>query len=489
MMTSPEAVAVISDLHICRGDGWSLEDFKSDAQMIALTEFLNNRFAGRRLDLVILGDIFDLWQTVPAADLTAPKAGDIDPTLNIATYQQDLALIAQNHQDFFKALARFSGKPEHRLVIVAGNHDHAFVHAAFQASFKDLLVKTFQFQDRGDNLFFPDYHFYSAPELGVYMEHGNQYDKFNKYREFNHFGPDPRQDECQGYGLVRLFWNRLENLDPDIDDTPEHWGEWFSWIVRHGKPKTLIKACTWNNQYQGDPRIDPITIPNYMHQSALSVTSATGQKHLTTPDILLNSQDKNPHMVFSSDLVVEDAYRKLYAADMEFRQATDAILQNKFAPAPAPDITKLPPLGSVAHLDLKGEAKPIYPAAGAAQSLIYGEPLMRSLQAMFTPGQGPNLYRDAHGNKTHLNSKTYQMVIMGHTHIPRWEQIPGYTQKLYANTGSWTTRATNGGSKTERTVVLVEKRSDQEIWAEAGVITDAGGYQLVNGPSHLPKPS
>ena len=185
MMTPPEAVAVISDLHLCLGDGWRLEDFKSDTQMIALMKFLDtDRFAGKRLDLVILGDSFDLWQTVPDSDLTAPDASQINLTLDIALYQQDLALIAQKHQEFFKALGLFSQKPEHRLVIVAGNHDHAFVHDAFKTSFKDLLVNRFQFLDRGDNLFFPDHHFYSAPELGVYMEHGNQYDKFNKYRDF-----------------------------------------------------------------------------------------------------------------------------------------------------------------------------------------------------------------------------------------------------------------------------------------------------------------
>jgi hypothetical protein len=196
-------------------------------------------------------------------------------------------------------------------------------------------------------------------------------------------------------------------------------------------------------------------------------------------------------MVFSNDPVVEGAYRKLYQEQnqegKEFRQVADDILKKKFAPEPFPDIAKLPPLGDVPHLDLDGEAKPIYPAAGiAAQSLIYGEPLMRSLQGMFTPGQGPNLYRDAKGRRTHLDSKVFQMIIMGHTHDPKWEKIPGYSKKLYANTGTWTTRATNGGTKTERTVVVVEKLASQRIKAEAGVITDGGAYQLVHTPQPLP---
>jgi len=487
MMTPPKAVAVISDLHLSLGPTWKLEDFRSDAQMAALGQYLQGRFAGKRLDLVLLGDTFDLWQTVPVPDLTAAHADQINLTPDLVVYQQDLALIAQKHPGFFQALGRVSQRPEHRLVIVPGNHDHALVQVAFQTALKNLLVQRFGFQDRGDNLWFPENNFYSSPDLGVYMEHGNQYEDFNKYADFNKFGPDPKQDECRGYGLVRLFWNRLENLDPDIDDTPEHWGEWFNWLRRHGRLRTIFKAWGWYQQYQGDSRIDPISIGDYMQQSALSVTSAAGGQHPTTPDILLNAQDKNPHMLFSNDPVVEAAYRKLYQTDKNFRQLTDAILKQKFGPKAVPKVDKLPPLGALPELDLNGEAQPVYPGAPvAARSLIYGEPLMRSLQGMFTPGQGPDLYRDAQGNKTHLNSNIFQMVLMGHTHEPQWQPIKGYPQKIYANTGTWTTRAANGGAQTERTVVLVEKRAGQGNWAEAGVITDAGAYQIVHAPQPLP---
>ena len=188
---------------------------------------------------------------------------------------------------------------------------------------------------------------------------------------------------------MRLFWNRLENLDADIDDSPEHWGEWFNWVRKHGTSHTIVSAWGWYQEYQGDPRVDPISISDSMKESALSVTSEAGEEHLTAPDILLNSQDKNRQMVFSNDLVVEAAYRKLYQDDAAFRQATDDILRKKFAPEPVPDIATLPSLGYVPYLDLNGEAKPIYPAAGvAARSLIFGEPLMRSLQGMFSPGTG-----------------------------------------------------------------------------------------------------
>jgi UDP-2,3-diacylglucosamine pyrophosphatase LpxH len=492
MMTPPEAVAVISDLHLSFGTQWTLEDFQSDTFMPHLVHYLEGRFDAKRLDLVLLGDAFDLWQAVPEADLTAAEAAQIHLDLDIAVYQQALDRIASEHQKFFEALGQFSQKPGHRLVIIAGNHDHALVDDGFKATLKDILVNRFNFLDRGDNLVFQN--FYNAANLGVYMEHGNQYDEFNQYVDFGTFGPDPKHDECRGYGLVRLFWNRLENLDVSIDDSPEHWGEWFNWLRQHGKPGTIFKAWVWNRQYQQDPRVDPISIGDYMKESALSVTSEAGEEHLRTPDILLNAEDTNRQMVFSNDLVVEGAYRELYQAQSqegkEFRQVADEIMKAKFAPDPGPDIATLPPLGDVPHLDLNGPAKPIYPAVGvAARSLMYGEPLMRNLQGMFTPGQGPKLYRDAQGRRIHLDARIYQMVVMGHTHDPKWEKIPSYKDKLYANTGTWTTRETNGGGKTQRTVVMVERLASQEIQAEAGVINDLGDYEIVHGPQPLPQPA
>ncbi len=477
MMTPPEATAVISDLHLSLGKDWSLEDFRSDAQMAALVELLRTRFQDRRLDLVLLGDIFDLWQSVPKSDLTAGSSSAVNPSLDIQTIRQDLGQVMMNHREFFEALGKFSGQSNNRLVIVAGNHDHSLIDHSLQGSFKSILLNDFGFNDAGDNLIFPENHFYFVPELRLYAEHGNQYDKFNAYRNFLHFGTDPRLDECQGYGFVRLFFNRLENLDPDIDDTPEHWGDWFNWLRRNLRWNTIRRAWPWYQQYLGDPRIDPIRISDSLEQAALTVSVPAGEPHPLTPDILLNGQDKNPNMLFSSDLATEAAYRRLYQDDQGFKSVADDILRQKFSPNNPPEVNELPDVGNVPELDLNGETKIVRPVAGNASSLLLGEPLMRSLQGMFTPGQGPNLFRDDQGHRTHLDTKICHLIIMGHTHEPKWETIPNFSEKLYINSGTWITRTTNGGTKAERTVVLTEKLPNGEIWAEMGVITDANAYQ------------
>lgn len=472
MTSPPQAVAVISDLHLALGAGWSLEDFYSDAHMGALIDVIKVRFAGKRVDLVLLGDVFDLWQVVPATDLTAPDAVHIDLAWNLPQLRQDLTMIAQGHSQFFQALAEFGQGIDNRLVIVAGNHDHPLILPELQSHLKNILVGQFGFPDRGDNLVFPRYHFYHAPHLGIYAEHGNQYERFNRYADFFHFGPDLKQDECQGYGLVRLFWNRMENLDQDIDDRPEYWGSWFGWLRRHLRWGTLVKAWEWYQEYLLETRVEPISIDDYMKEAALAVPSATGEEHPETPEILLNAQDRNPDLLFSQDLLVEAAYRELYHQDPAFRRAVDQILQKKFAPGPVPAVSLIV---GVPALNLDAPGTLIHPGTGEARSFIQGEPLVRSLRGMFTPGQGPDLFRDDNGQRSHLDPQIYKLVIMGHTHDPRWEAVPRHSDKLYINTGTWTTYTTNG-RKTERTVILAEELPSHEVWVEGGIISDAGAY-------------
>jgi UDP-2,3-diacylglucosamine pyrophosphatase LpxH len=473
-MSTPQVIALISDLHLSLGAGWPLEDFHSDSQLGSLVDFLKGRFAGKRVDLVLLGDVFDFWQVVPDSDLTSNNTSEIDLTLDIAQLGQDLGSVANKHPKFFKALTRFSQDPNNRLVILAGNHDHPLVVPELQSTLKNLLVGRFNFSDRQNNLVFPQYHFYAVPQLGVYAEHGNQYERFNKYKDFLRFGPDPLRHECQGYGLVRLFWNRLENLDQDIDDRPEYWGSWFSWLRRHLRWGTMVKAWSWYQGYKRENRVEPITIADYSKEAALAVPSDTGAEHQTQPEILLDGENLNTKLLFSQDPMVEAAYRRLYQDDQGFRQTVDQILTQKFSPQPVPAVTPMP---EIPPLYLDADEKLIHPSAGAAQSLILGEPLVRSLGGMFSPGQGPNLFMDNLGNPAYLDSQIYNLVIMGHTHDPRWESISNYPDKLYINTGTWTTRRSNGGTKTERTVILVEELDSKEVWVEGGSISDSGAFQ------------
>ena len=474
MMADPTISVFISDLHLSKGGAWSLEDFHSDSQVTSLVNYLAGRYAGQRMDLVLLGDVFDFWQVVPQSDLAA--GSPINLSLDINTICADLRDIATQHPEFFQALARFSQDAGHRLVVIPGNHDHAMITPQLQSEFRSILVNDFAFQGGGDNLFFPPHFFYAVPQLGIYAEHGNQYDKFNKYQNFAHFGPDPRTEECQGYGLVRLFWNRLENLEPDIDDAPERWGDWFNWLGRYFRWRTLSKAWRWYQDYQGDRRVHPITIQAALHEAALSVPDAQGGERVVAPEILLDGQDLNPNLLFSPDLAVEQAYRHLYQSEPGFRQAVDQILQQKFAGQPLPSLAPLP---GVTPVNLDAPTTMIHPAAGHARSLREGKPIMRNLAGMFSPGQGPALYRDPQGQRAHLDSQVFKFVAMGHTHEPRWEPIPNYSNKLYANTGTWTTRRVNG-TEAERTVILVEKRANQEVWAERGIIMDNGQYQALN---------
>ena len=102
-------------------------------------------------------------------------------------------------------------------------------------------------------------HYYDAPELAAYAEHGNQLDENNAYVHFLlQFG-----EESPGFYFVRLFWNRLESLEPRL-------GEWDSWnafkaIWAEKLFYLLPPAFRFFRQYRHDPhdfkRIDIPGVP------------------------------------------------------------------------------------------------------------------------------------------------------------------------------------------------------------------------------------
>ena len=115
---------------------------------------------------------------------------------------------------------------------------------------------------------------------------------------------------------------------------------------------------------------------------------------------------------------------------------------------------------------------------------------------MFPPGQGPNLYRDQNNQRAYLDPGIYNLVIMGHTHKALWKPIPNYPDKLYVNTGTWTTetidkktspKRTTFATKTERMVVLVEQKVNKEVWVRRGIIKEDGDFVFLNQDQDIKK--
>ena len=236
------------------GSGDVLEDFNIDNEN-AFDRFLarqSETYQNDDVDLVLLGDLVDIWQTASDKDKEASQSTDIDVNVTGPMETSKVEQIIHAHSGFFNALRGFVAKNSNRrrIKLVTGNHDHSLVHPDVQRSIRQAVTGGSSGLDGCISFVL----YYDEPELRVYAEHGNQYDANNDYDNFDKFG-----DECPGYFFVRLFWNRLETHAPDLDN----WKSWFFQFIVKKKRWDLIRpAYKFFRQYQTDPRpFERIDVP------------------------------------------------------------------------------------------------------------------------------------------------------------------------------------------------------------------------------------
>jgi len=163
------------------------------------------------LELIFLGDTFDLLQVLPEERKNPEK----------------IHLIARSHQSFFESLRRFHDKGGDATFIL-GNHDHDLLHPEIW----DVLIQHVPFANQrygGKPLLF-----YHDPEAGIYAEHGNQYDTLNAFKN-----PADPEEWPFGSELVLRLVNPLERSYPIIDNLGAQECLWYA--IRH-IPEVLSKT-------------------------------------------------------------------------------------------------------------------------------------------------------------------------------------------------------------------------------------------------------
>jgi len=183
----------ISDLHI--GDGSAKDDFVYDDELV---EFLNSMCEEDDIELVIVGDGFELleskvvkeWGLIPFDTLLEKLDGYIFED------------ITQKHEKVFSALKRFTKK--HRLIYIVGNHDY-------------YLLKNLKLQEKlkekiGDISIVP---YYFDKRFKILAIHGNQFDVINKFVKDKRSGRliPPLGDFMTRYMMVR-FDDNIQSLVP-----------------------------------------------------------------------------------------------------------------------------------------------------------------------------------------------------------------------------------------------------------------------------------
>ncbi len=186
---------VVSDLHLCdienHPDGWMAHKssrYLFDGEFAGLLEdFRAGASAEDELLLVLNGDIldFDLITAVPEdppwpVSLSERRRG-LRSTAAKSAWKA--GRILADHPRFVEALADFLSAG-HRIVYVLGNHDREFHFPEVQQVLREAVRAAAEKEGRRPALerisFEPWFHYRPGE---VYIEHGQQYDYYNSFRD------------------------------------------------------------------------------------------------------------------------------------------------------------------------------------------------------------------------------------------------------------------------------------------------------------------
>lgn len=224
-----KVVYVVSDLHLGpgyfpNGDPDPLEDFTADAAFARFLRQIGPLHAP--VELVIAGDFLEYCQTLPEIGLASPE-DDLGSTEEESLRRtrvilgQDGEARTGGHPEVFNALRAFMVEGN-AITIIAGNHDVDLLWERVWA----LVFDTIYPPGAAGDLKLIDYAYTLGDgERGrVYIEHGHEHDKANRfgYQMTQPFGMDRdgvlRLRRCWGTLFVDKVYNQLEEERWFIDN-------------------------------------------------------------------------------------------------------------------------------------------------------------------------------------------------------------------------------------------------------------------------------
>jgi len=185
------------------------EDLASFLKYVATT-------GGGKADLIINGDVFELWQSrgVPC------KYSDKDAGCSDADALRRFRNVVSAHAEEIKMLKTFASSDENKLTLIVGNHDVALLLPSVKAELVSLFgcpACKFSFEDSG---------VWQSDDGKVRAEHGHEIGK-----DLNAFDGWPRpflQLEGKihvrrpwGEQFVQEFYNQFEEKYPTIDNVTD----------------------------------------------------------------------------------------------------------------------------------------------------------------------------------------------------------------------------------------------------------------------------
>lgn len=223
VLQRPRYKLVVSDFHLGKGryfrDGTQniLEDFVYDREF---SEFLNfhrtGPFAEAEVELILNGDILNLLQI----DTWGVHTHLITERSVVRAVQR----IVAGHPEFFLALRRFAATPGHTVSYIVGNHDAGMLWPGPRKVFCEAVGAQVAFHDVAYKI------------DGVYIEHGQQYERFaamDMRKPFITRGlPEPVLNLPWGSLFVAVALPKIKQDRPHVDKV-RPFSTFLRWVFIH----------------------------------------------------------------------------------------------------------------------------------------------------------------------------------------------------------------------------------------------------------------
>ena len=154
-------IIVLGDIEM--GAGTITDDFISDKALCRLIDSLNKKKIV--VDLILNGDTFDFIKCPILVNNQIVYPRHISPDISL----KKMNLIIEAHSRVFISLKAFASHKKNNLYFIFGNHDLDLIFPIIQKELKNVL-------ESKENVFFG----MTYQQHSVYIEHGQQYDIFNR---------------------------------------------------------------------------------------------------------------------------------------------------------------------------------------------------------------------------------------------------------------------------------------------------------------------
>lgn len=248
---APRLTVVISDLHLGQGktgESWSpYDDFRWSKALAGLLGYVGTR-SQDQADLVVAGDLFELWQHPGVAC----AGGGKDFGCTVGDMEAIVQRVVQVHAPDLEELGRFASRGRNRVIVVPGNHDAALmlddiwkiVHPAFKATAGRVCRAV-----SGT---------WASPDGAVVVEHGHQIgidvNKFPRWPEVAAVtaqdGGQTRMVKTWGESFVQELYNETEDDYPLIDNVQPMTSALADYLRNEGLlkavPRDLARFISFN---------------------------------------------------------------------------------------------------------------------------------------------------------------------------------------------------------------------------------------------------